>query len=61
MTVIEVVKKYDLGDYSKHYKNLLGNSRDTAFPITELKDMEVKSIDINFPTQEATITLKTFR
>ena len=57
MTVYEVVKKYGLEDYSKHYKTVIGNSCDCRFPLDELAKMSVKSISINFPTQEATITL----
>jgi len=60
MTVLELINKYDLGDFDKHYKNLYGNLRDTAFSLEELKQIEVKAVSINFPTMEATITLKTF-
>ena len=56
MTVIEVVSKYGLGDFDKHYKNQYGNDRD-LMNIMKLKDMEVKSVNINFPTQEAVITI----
>jgi hypothetical protein len=59
MTVLEVVRTYNLELYAKHYKNVLGNSRDVAFPLAELTNMEVKSVSINFPTNEATITLLT--
>ena len=55
MTVIEVVKKYELEDYEKHYKNQYGNARD-LIPIDKLMHMKVKGISINFPTQEVTIT-----
>ena len=60
MTVLEVINKYDLGDFDKHYENLHGNSKDLAFSLEELKGMEVKAVSINLPTMEATITLKTF-
>ena len=56
MTVIEVVRKYGLEDFSKHYRNQYGNSCDTM-DIMKLKDMEVKGISINFPTNEVTITI----
>ena len=59
MTVLEVVKKYGLEDYKKSYKNLLGNDRN-LLPLAQLADMEVKSISINFPTNEVTITVVTF-
>lgn len=60
MTVTELINQYNLAGYEKHYLNLYGNSRDTSFPLSELKDMEVKGVSINFPTKEATITLRTF-
>lgn len=61
MTVLELVRTYGLEDFSKHYKNVLGISRDTAFIITELKDMKVKSVSIDFLAREANITLDTFQ
>ena len=59
MTVLEIIKEFHLEDYDKHYKNVFGNSRDIAFSLEELKHMEVKAVSVNFPTMEATITLKT--
>lgn len=56
MTVIEVVKKYGLGDFNKHYENQWCQNRD-LMNIFKLAEMEVKSVSVNFPTQEATITI----
>lgn len=61
MTVIEIIKKYGLEDFDKRYKNLLGESRDTAFPLDELKNMEVKGVKVDIPTMEAVIILQTVR
>lgn len=60
MTVIEVIKKFGLEDFSKYYKNANGTPRNVSFPLMELVDLEVKGIDVNFPTNEVTITLKTW-
>lgn len=57
MTVIEIIKKYGLEDYDKHYKNVYGNSCDLEFSIEELAKKKVKAIDINFPTEEVAITI----
>lgn len=61
MTVLEIIKKYSLEDYAKDYKNQYGNFCNLV-NLDELKGMEVKSIDIHFPTNHVTITViqKTF-
>ena len=56
MTVIEVVKKYGLEDFSKTYRNQYGNSCN-LMNLDKLKSIKVKGISINFPTQEVTITI----
>jgi hypothetical protein len=56
MTVLEICKLYRLADMEKDYENQYGNSCN-LIPIMELKDMTVKSISINFPTNSATITV----
>lgn len=56
MTVIEVIRKYGLEDFSKSYLNQSGNSRN-LIPLDKLTQMEVKGININFPTNEVTITI----
>lgn len=61
MTVLEIIKKFELEDFDKYYKNAFGEPRDLAFKFEELKNMEVKGVDINFPTGEVTITLQTIR
>lgn len=57
MTVLDLVKTYNLGDYSKHYHNVYGNCIDTKYPIDTLATMEVKDVYINLKTHEATITI----
>ena len=59
MTVLEVVKKYDLANFSKHYENIFGEDRD-LLPINDLMNMEVKSISLNFFIRTATIIIATF-
>lgn len=61
MTVIEVVKKYELGEYKKSYKNCLGGDVSVSFNLEELAQMEVKGVYVNFPTDEAIITIRTLR
>lgn len=56
MTVIETVKKYGLELFEKEYQNQYGNSCN-LMNLEELKNMEVKSINIHFPTNHATITI----
>ena len=56
MTVIEVVRKYELELFRKEYKNQYGNPCN-LINLDELKDMEVKGVDINFPTNQVTITI----
>lgn len=56
MTVIEVVRKYNLEDCVKDYKNQYGQPCNLT-NIDKLKQTEVKSIDINFPTNLVTITI----
>ena len=60
MTVIEVIKEYNLEDYPKHYKNLYGNDIDLKYPLDTLAKMEVKSVYINLRTEEAEITIIDF-
>lgn len=56
MTVIEIIKKYGLEDFEKEYHNQYGNLCN-LINLDDLKNMEVKSIAINFPTQSVTITV----
>ena len=56
MTVLEVVRKYGLGDFTKTYHNQYGNQCN-LMNLDKLMHMEVKGVNINFPTQEATITI----
>ena len=56
MKVIEVIRKYSLEDFRKTYRNQYGNSCD-LMNLEKLTKMEVKSVSINFPTQEVTITI----
>lgn len=60
MTVIEVIKEYNLEDYPKHYKNPYGNYIDLKYPLDTLAKMEVKDIYINLRTKEAEITIIDF-
>lgn len=60
MKVLELIREYDLGTYSKSYKNLNGMNCNVSIPIPELCEMEVKAVSINFPTKEVTITVVTF-
>lgn len=57
MTVIEIIKKYELEDYSKTYKNAYGVTRNFV-PLDKLAATEVKDISINFPEKEVVITLR---
>ena len=59
MKVVEVVRKYGLEDFKKTYKNPLGNSYN-LINISELSEMEVKSVNIHFPTKSAEITVIDF-
>lgn len=56
MNVKEIIKQYDLEDFKKDYKNTVGNSYNLV-NIESLADMEVKSININFPTKHVDITV----
>ena len=56
MKLIEAARQYGLSELAKTYKDQYGNSVDTM-DIRKLAWMEVKSISINLPTQEATITV----
>lgn len=56
MTVLEIIKKYELEDYDKSYKNVYGNSCN-LINLDELKEIEVKDIYINLRTNTATITI----
>lgn len=56
MTVIEVIEKYGLGDFEKQYKNQYGQSCN-LIPLNYLPQMQVKNININFPTNQVTITI----
>ena len=56
MTVKELVKKYELGEVSKSYKNQYGVLR-TNIDVMKLKDMTVKDVNINFFKREAIITI----
>lgn len=56
MTVLEVVKKYGLEDFTKHYDDVYG-CRCNLLNLDDLKTRRVKAIRINFPTKEATITI----
>lgn len=56
MTVLEVVKKYNIEDFEKTYNNQYGNSCN-LMKLDELMNMEVKSINIHFPTKAVKITV----
>ena len=56
MTVIEVIRKYGLEEFTKTYNNPYGNFCNLK-PLDKLTDMKVKAISINFPTKECTITI----
>ena len=56
MTVIEIVKKYGLEDFAKDYNNQYGNFCN-LIPLKDLMKLEVKAININFPTNHVTITV----
>ena len=56
MTVVETIKKYGLELFEKSYQNQYGNFCN-PMNLEELKDAEVKSIDIHFPTNHVTITI----
>ena len=60
MTVIEVIKAYNLEDHSKSYKNVYGNNIDLKYPLDTLAKMEVKDIYINLRTEETIITIIDF-
>lgn len=57
MTVIEVVKKMGLEDFTKRYKNIFGKRVDTKYPLDILPHLEVKVVNINFITKVAEITI----
>lgn len=57
MTVLELVKTYQLGDFSKNYHNVYGNCVDLKYPIDKLITMEVKDVYINLKSHEARITI----
>lgn len=57
MTVLEVVKTYRLGDFSKNYKDVCGCSINLKYPIDTLANMEVKDVYINLIGETATITV----
>lgn len=57
MTVIEIIRKYKLEDFQKDYKNQYGDYCGVKFPLNELAQMQVKSVDINFPTNHVIITI----
>lgn len=54
--VITVIKKYGLEEYKKSYNNQYGNFCN-LLPLDQLMKMEVKSVNIHFPTKEVTITI----
>ena len=57
MTVLEAIKKYDLANSAKSYKDQYGMKHDTDIPLDKLKDMEVKSVTIYPFYDEAEITI----
>lgn len=56
MTVLEIIKKYNLEDFEKDYNNQYGNFCN-LIKLEDLKNMEVKGININFPTNHVQITI----
>lgn len=57
MTVLEAVKKYELENSSKRYKDQYGDTHACDIPLDELMNLEVKSVQI-FPFyNEAEITV----
>jgi hypothetical protein len=55
-TVVEVVEKYNLHDFEKSYFNQYG-MQCNLIPLNEFVKMEVKSINIHFPTNSVSITI----
>ena len=56
MKVSEVIRNHGLEDFTRTYRNQYGNLCHLIY-FDELANMEVKSVNINFPTKEATITV----
>ena len=56
MKVIEVIRKYGLEDFAKDYNNQYGDFCN-LISLDKLVDMEVKAININFPTNHCIITI----
>jgi hypothetical protein len=56
MTVIDIIETYGLEGFEKEYQNQYGNFCD-QIPLSKLRYMEVKSINIHFPTNSVTITI----
>ena len=55
-TVVEIIEKYNLQNFKKFYFNQYGNLC-KSMPLDELAKMEVKSINIHFPTNSVNITI----
>lgn len=57
MKVLEMVRKFGLADYTKQYYDGIGRRCDTKYPLPELAEMVVKSVDIDFVNKIAVIYL----
>ena len=58
MKLAEVIKKYDLAEFEKTYKNPNGNRVDIS--LKEIAELDVKDVYINFMTKTATISVLKF-
>lgn len=56
MTVLEAVRKYDLGDFNKHYRDVYGNSQN-LLNLEDLMSRQVKSVSFNLIEKTAVITI----
>lgn len=56
-TVTETVKKFGLEIFDKRYKDPNGRWHNTDIPLTDLAQMPVKDVYVNFPMEEATFTI----
>lgn len=56
MKVIEVIKKYNLEEYNVEYYNQYGNFVSSLHK-KNFMDLTVKSISINFPTNQCKLTI----
>lgn len=58
MTVTEVIKKYNLEGFDREYHNQYGNLCNVSYAeFSQFFKLQVKGININFPTNHVTITV----